>query len=357
MKLLEETLEKIKAGNKETKEKVKIKWDRLGKPLGSLGRLEEIGIKIAGMTGKTENTVEKRAIIILAGDNGVYEENIASSPQVFTKILVDNTAGGLTGVATLAKYVNSDIYVIDLGVDGEIDHPDVIQRKLAYGTDNFTKGPAMSYGDAVKAIEIGIEEADKLFCEGYDMLGVGELGVANTTTSSAILSVLTGLGPEITCGLGAGLTPEQFDLKKEVIERGIEFNRPNPADPIDVIAKLGGFDIAGMCGVYLSAAKNRKPVVIDGFISAAAALCAVRLKPEVKDYLLPSHLSNEPAARRVLEELGLEAFVNLEMRLGEGSGCPLGFQIIDIALFTENNMGTFDDLKIDSSILLDMRKK
>lgn len=357
MGLLEETLAEIKPAYEDVKQRSKVKWDKLGKPLGSLGKLELIGIKIAGMTGKLSNTTAKKAVVVMAGDNGIYDEDVASSPKPFTKILVENTAGGLTGVATLSRYVNADVKVVDLGVDAEIEHEDVIRRKIAYGTNNFTKGPAMSYEDCVKAIEVGIEVGDSLYQSGYDILGVGELGVGNTTTSSAILTALTGLTPEVTCGLGAGLLPEQFENKKRVILEGIEVNKPNPDDAIDVMAKIGGFDIAGMCGVYLSAAKNRKPVVIDGFISSAAALCAARIKSEVKDFLLPSHLSKEPAAERMLKELDLDALVNLDMRLGEGSGCPIAFQIIDTALFVEDNMGTFDELKIDSSILLDMREK
>lgn len=357
MSLLEDTLKEIKGADKDAILKSKDKWDKLGKPLGSLGTLEDLGMKISGMTGNITNSVKKRAIVVLAGDNGIYEENIASSPKEFTVILVENTAGGLTGVATLAKYTNSDVFVVDLGVDGEIEHEDVIKRKIAYGTKNFTKGPAMTREECIKAIEHGIEIADNLFKDGYEMLGVGELGIGNTTTSSAILSVLSDLDPETTCGLGAGLTPEQYENKLRVIKKGISVNNPDPKDPIDVISKIGGFDIAGMVGVYLSAAKNRRPVVIDGFISSAAALCAVRLNEDVKDYLIPSHLSKEPAAEYMLEELGLEAMVNMKMRLGEGSGCPLAFQLIDTALFVEENMGTFKELKIDSSILLDMREE
>lgn len=357
MDLLEKTLSEIEPSDKSMKQKVKIKWDKIGKPLGSLGKLEEIGIKIAGMTGKYTNEIKKKAIIVMAADNGIFEENIASSPKIFTKILVENTAAGITGVSSLAKYTNTDVYVVDLGVDAEIEDETVIHRKIAYGTKNFTKEPAMTYSEAVKAIEHGISIADDLYKKGYDIIGVGELGIGNTTTSSAILTVLSDLSVDETCGLGAGLTAEQYENKKRVIREGINKNKPNPNDPIDILSKVGGFDIAGMCGVFLSAAKNKKPAVIDGFISSAAALCAVRLKPEVKDYILPSHLSKEPAALYMLKELDLEPMLNLHMRLGEGSGCPIAFQIIETALYLEENMGTFEDMKIDSSILLDMREQ
>ncbi len=357
MNILESCLKNIKASDREMQIEVKEFWDALGKPLGSLGTLEDLAIQIGGITGKLQNKVDKKAIIVMASDNGIYEENIASSPQEFTAILAENTAKGITGVSTIAKYVNSDVFVVDVGIMRDLENETIINRKIAYGTKNFLKESAMSYEDAIKAIEIGIEETDQLCNLGYNLIGVGELGVANTTTSSAVLTALTGLDVDITCGVGAGLTSEQLELKKRVIKEAIEFHKPDQNDPIDIISKVGGFDIAAMCGSFLSAAKNRVPVVIDGFISTIAAICAVRLDKNVKDYIIPSHQSKETGAIKALEELDLEPMVNLKMRLGEGSGCPLAFQIIDLSLFIQENIGTFEDLNIDSSILLDMRKK
>ncbi len=357
MELLKNTLSIIKPADEKAKEASKLKWDSLVKPLGSLGTLEELGIKIAGITGRLDNKMEKRAVVVMSSDNGVFEEGVASSPQEFTAILTESMAKGITGVATLAKFVNAEIVTVDIGLKSDFSHENVINKKIAYGTKNFTKETAMTYEEAVKSIEIGIEIGDKLYSEGYDILGTGELGIGNTTTSAAVLSALSGLEVDITCGKGAGLTEEQYIDKKNAITKGLNLHKPNKEDPIDVISKVGGFDIGGMCGLYLSAAKNRKPIVMDGFISSAAALCAVKLNSAVKDYIIPSHLSDEPGSKYMFKELELEPMLNLKMRLGEGSGCPLAFQVIDAALYTQENMGTFKEATIDSSILLDMREE
>ena len=356
MSLLKNTLNAIEPVNEELRKAIKLKWDGLVKPLGSLGTLEELGIKIAGITGKEKNRIEKKVIVVMASDNGVTEEGVSGCPQAFTTLLTDSMARGITGVATLAKFTNAHIVTVDIGLNSDYTHKHVINRKIAYGTKNFTKEPAMTYEEAIKSIEIGIETGDKLFEEGYDILGTGELGIGNTTTSAAVLSVFSGLEVDVTCGKGAGLTEEQYKDKKNAILKGINLHKPKKEDPIDVISKVGGFDIGGMCGLFLSAAKNKKPVVMDGFISSAAALCAVKLNPLVKDYIIPSHLSDEPGAKFIFEELELNPMLDLKMRLGEGSGCPLAFQIIEAALFTQENMGTFEEATIDGSLLLDIRE-
>lgn len=357
MKLLKDTIQSIKSADIKSKVEAKEKWDGLVKPLGSLGTLEELAIKIAGMTGKLNNKLEKKAIVVMASDNGVFEEDVTCTPQIITTLLTEGMVQGITGVSTLAKFVGADVITVDIGLNSDYTHEQVLNKKISHGTKNFTEGPAMTYEEAIKSIEIGIEIGDKLFAEGYDILGTGELGMGNTTTSAAVLSVFSELDVDITCGKGAGITEEQYLNKKNAILKGIEVNKPNKQDPIDVLAKVGGFDIGGMCGVFLSGAKNGIPVVIDGFISSAAALCAVRLNPNVKDYLISSHLSNEPGARYMLEELELEPMLNMKMRLGEGSGCPLAFQLIDAALFTQENMGTFEQATIDSSVLVDLREE
>lgn len=356
MDFLRQTLEAIKPSNKEVIKIARAKWDGLVKPIGSLGTLEEVTIKIAGMTGTIKNVIDKKAIVVMASDNGVVEEGVSSAPQVFTKVLTESMANGITGVATLAKYTNTDITIVDIGLIGEFNNSKVLNKKVANGTKNFTKGPAMTYEEAVKSIEIGIEIADNLFKEGYDILGTGELGIGNTTTSAAVLRVFSGLEIDAIAGKGAGLSEEQLKKKQDVILKGIELNKPNKEDPIDVIAKVGGFDIGGMCGLYLSAAKNRKPIVIDGFISSAAALCAIKLNPLVKDFIIPSHLSDEPGARFMMNELGLKPMLDLGMRLGEGSGCPLAFQIIEAGLYTLEHMGTFEQASINSTVLVNIRE-
>lgn len=357
MDLLRSTIKEITGANESAKKIAREKWDGLVKPIGSLGTLEEATIKIAGMTGNVVNKIDKKAIVVMCSDNGVADEGVSSAPQIFTKVLTESMTRGLTGVATLGKYTNTDIVTVNLGVMGEINDPKIINRKIANGTKNFTKEPAMTYEEAVKSIEVGIEIGDKLYGDGYDILGTGEVGIGNTTTSAAVLSALTGLDVDITCGKGAGLTDEQHSNKKGIIRKGIEINKPNKEDPIDVLAKVGGFDIGGMCGIVLSAAKNKKPVVIDGFISGVAALCAVKLNPLVRDYIIPSHLSGEPGAKYVLNELRLKPMLNLGMRLGEGSGCPLTFQIIEAGLYTLENMGTFAELALDGDALVDIREE
>lgn len=356
MELLKQTLKAISLPNEEAKEKARERLDSLAKPIGSLGQLEEIVIKMAGITGDIHNKIERRNIVVMCADNGVVEEKVSACPQEFTMILTENMTKGLTGVSVLSKMTNTDLTLVDIGLKGDIDHPSIINKKVNYGTKNFTKEPSMTYDEAIKAIEVGIEVGDNLFKEGYDILGTGELGIGNTTTSAAVLSAFTGFGPEITSGKGAGLTEEQYESKKNAINKGIEVNSLNKEDPIDVISKVGGFDIAGMCGLFLSAAKNRKPIVIDGFISSAAALCAVKLNPLVKEYIFPSHLSKEPGAVYMMDELGLKPMLNLEMRLGEGSGCPLAFQVIDAALCIMDNMATFKEASINSEVLIDIRE-
>lgn len=356
MGLLEETIKAIIASDEAAKALTRKKWDGLVKPIGSLGMLEEVTIKIAGMTGKPDNTIEKRAIVVMCSDNGVVEEGVSGSPQFFTNLLTKSMARGITGVSTLAKFTNTQIHIVDMGLLEPVRDARVMDRRIGPGTKNFLKEPAMTREQAIKAIETGIEVGDNLYEKGYDILGTGELGIGNTTTSSAILAAISGLDMDSVCGRGGGLSQEQFELKKRVIERGILLHKPNKDDPIDLISKVGGYDIGGMCGLFLSAAKNRKPIVIDGFISSVSALCAARLNPLVKEYIIPSHLSHEIGARYVMKELGLEPMVNLGMRLGEGSGCPLAFQIIEAALYTLENMGTFEEACIDSSILIDMRE-
>lgn len=356
MKLLKETLNNITHGDYEVQKAEMRRIDNLSKPIGSLGTLESIAVKMAGVTGKIHNKMSRRNIIVMCADNGVTEEGVSACPKNITAILTENLTRNSTGVTVLSKFTGTDVTVVDIGVNAIFNNPLIIDKKVAMGTKNMTKGPAMSYEQAVLAIEAGISIVDDLSAKGYDIFGTGEMGIGNTTTSAAVLSVLSGLSPEITAGKGAGLTQGQFENKKNVIKKAIELNSPEPKDPVDVIAKVGGFDIAGMCGCFLGAAKNKKPIVIDGFISSAAALCAVRLSKYVKDYLFPSHLSDEPGAVYMMKEIGLEPMLNLHMRLGEGSGCPLAFQIIDSALYAMDNMPTFGEASINSDTLVDIRK-
>lgn len=357
MNLLEETMRNINPANKEVCEIAWKRIDNLTKPIGSLGTLEEISAKMSGITGKIKNKIDKKNIIIMCSDNGVYEMGVSNCPQEVTAIVTNNFTKGITGVCVLSEFYNSDMTVVDVGIKTDINNDKVIDKKIAYGTRNMAKEPAMTRNQAIKAIEVGIEIVESIYNNGYDIIGTGEMGIGNTTTSAAVLSVLSGLSPDIITGYGSGLTKDQLENKKEVIKKAIDINKPDREDPIDVLAKVGGFDIAALCGCFLAAARFRIPIVIDGIISCAAALSAFRLDNNVKDFIFPSHLSEEPGAAYALEEMGLQPMLNLNMRLGEGSGCPLAFSIIEGALYTINNMGTFQDAEVDSKNYVDIREK
>lgn len=355
LSLFENTVSSIKPPYEAT---IKEEWERidnLTKPIGSLGSLEEIVAKISGITGKINNTIKKKNIIIMCADNGVVAEGVSTNPPETTEIVTNNFTKGITGVCMLAKNSASDITVVDIGVNADFNNEKILDRKIAYGTKNMSKGPAMIREEAIKAIEVGIDIVNKLVKGGYDILGTGEMGIGNTSTSAAVLSVLSEMPVEAVTGKGAGLTEEMLENKKNIIKKAIEINSPDKNDVVDVLAKVGGFDIAGICGCFLGAARNRIPIVIDGFISSTAALCACRINPLVKHYIFPSHLSTEPGALYIMNELGLEPMLNLKMRLGEGSGCPLAFEIIEAALYTLNNMATFEEAKLSKSSYVDIR--
>ncbi|MBW9172886.1 nicotinate-nucleotide--dimethylbenzimidazole phosphoribosyltransferase [Clostridium estertheticum] len=356
MGLLKETLQFIEPLNKEAMKKAWDRLDSLSKPIGSLGELENIIAKMAGITGNIHNKINKKNVVIMCSDNGVVEEDVSNCPKSVTATVTNNFTKKITGVYVLSKFSGSDITVVDVGIDADLNNPKVINKKIAYGTMNMMKGPAMTREQTIKAIEVGIETVDNLILDGYDLFGTGEMGVGNTATSAAILSVFSGLEVEESVGKGSGITEEQFINKKRVIKKSIEVNNPDRNDVIDVISKVGGFDIAGLCGCFLAAAKNRVPIVIDGFIASAAALCAYKLNPLVIGYIFASHLSAEPGAAFIMKEIGLKPMLNLNMRLGEGSGCPLAFNIIEAALYTMDNMGTFEDAKLDSKKYIDIRE-
>lgn len=355
MNLLKETLSTIEPLYEESIKEAKNRLDNLIKPIGSLGRLEDICMQMAGITGKVHNKINKKSIIIMCADNGVNEEGVSACPQEITTMMTNNFTRGITGVCVLAKHAASDLTIVDIGVNGDFNSPQIINKKISYGTKNMSKGPAMTREEAIRAIETGIEIVDELVKKGYDLLGTGEMGIGNTATSAAVLSVLSGLDTDTVVGKGAGLTEEQYNNKKSIIKKSIEISNPDKNDVIDVISKVGGYDIAGMCGCFLGAAKNRVPIVIDGFISSAAALCAYRMNPLVKGYMIPSHLSAEPGAIYMSKELEIEPYLNLKMRLGEGTGCPLSFGIIESALCVINDMVTFEESMMKSDYLVDIR--
>ena len=326
---------------------------RLAKPPGSLGRLEELSIQLAGITGRVHNALNKKQLLVFAADNGVVAEGVSSTPQSVTKQQTINLTRGKTGAAVLAKHFGCGLTVCDVGVNADIYESTVLNRKIAYGTQNICTGPAMTREQTLQAILTGAEIARTV---DADVIGVGEMGIGNTTTSSAVLAVLLGADVEAVTGRGGGITEESFRKKKAVIRTVIEVNRPDRDDVVGVLSKVGGFDLAAMCGAFLGAAAARRPAVIDGLISAAAALCAVRLCPNVHGYLVPSHASFEIGYRLAMEAMDLRPLFDLGMRLGEGSGCPLAFQVLDAACAVINDMATFDEAGINDDYLDEIRR-
>lgn len=326
---------------------------RLAKPPGSLGRLEEISIQLAGITGHVHNALNKKQLLVFAADNGVVAEGVSSAPQSVTKQQTINLMRGKTGAAVLAKHFGCGLTVCDVGVNADIYESTVLNRKIAYGTQNICTGPAMTREQTLQAILTGAEIARTV---DADVIGAGEMGIGNTTTSSAVLAVLLGTDVEAVTGRGGGITEESFRKKKAVIRTAIEVNRPDRDDVVGVLSKVGGFDLAAMCGAFLGAAAARRPAVIDGLISTAAALCAVRLCPNVRGYLVPSHASFEIGYRLAMEAMDLRPLFDLGMRLGEGSGCPLAFQVLDAACAVINDMATFDEAGINDDYLDEIRR-
>lgn len=326
---------------------------RLAKPPGSLGRLEELSVQLAGITGKVHNELPRKQLLVFAADNGVVAEGVSSAPQSVTMQQTINLTRGKTGAAVLAKRFGCGLTVCDVGVNADLCESAVLNRKIAYGTQNICAGPAMTREQALQAILTGAAVAENV---DADVVGIGEMGIGNTTTSSAVLAVLLGADVDKVTGRGGGITEESFRKKKAVIRTAIAVNRPNRDDVIDALAKVGGFDLAAMCGAFLGAAASRRAAVADGFISAVAALCAVRLCPLVRGYLIPSHASFEIGYRLAMEEMTLRPLFDLGMRLGEGSGCPLAFQVLDAACAVMNSMASFDEAGINDDYLDEIRQ-
>ena len=326
---------------------------QLAKPPGSLGRLEDLSVQIAGITGKVHHKIEKKHLLVFAADNGVVAEGVSSAPQSVTLMQTINLTRAKTGASTLCKHFGCGITVCDVGVNAKIREPKVLNRKIAYGTQNIANGPAMTREQCLRAIQIGFDLARDT---DADVIGVGEMGIGNTTTSSAVLAVLLDADVEAVTGRGGGISDRSFQKKKQVIKDAIAINQPDRNDILDVLAKVGGFDIAAMCGAFLGCAAKRCPVVIDGFISAVAALCAYKLCPEAVGYFIPSHASYEIGYKLAMDAMDLEPMFLLGMRLGEGSGCPLAFEILDAACAIMNEMATFDQAGIDDGYLDEIRE-
>ena len=329
--------------------------DSLAMPPGSMGKLLKIGQRLSGITGKLHNTLPKKRIIVLCADNGVVEEGVSSAPQSVTLAQAINMTKNLTGMSALAKHFKNEVQVVDVGINATYNCSKIVNKSIRKGTNSFLHGEAMTREEALSALKVGIELAHTAKSEGVSVVGVGEMGIGNTSTSTAVLSVLTGVPAAEITGRGGCITDEMLAHKKEVIEKGIALNKPNKDDVIDVLHKVGGLDLAAMCGVFLGCAECKLPVVIDGYISIVAALCAARLCPVAKNYFFPSHLSEEVGYKLAMTELSLVPYLNLGMRLGEGSGCPLAFEIMDAACVIMNDMATFEQAKIDNGYLKGLR--
>ena len=336
---LEETMQKIRPVDAAAMAAAKQHWDGLGKPLGSLGRLEKALIQIAGIQRTGDVHIDRKALVIRCADNGVVEEGVTQCGQEVTATVAENFLDEKSCVAIMCRRAGTKICPVDIGM--AVDTPRVEKRKIAYGTKNMAKEPAMTREQAVAAIEVGIAKAEELHAQGYEILATGEMGIGNTTTSSAMTAVYLGLDVETVTGRGAGLSSHGLQRKIHAIKQAIAVNQPDPEDPLDVLAKVGGLDIAGMCGLFLGGAAQQMPVVMDGFISQVAALTAVRLVPECADYILASHVSEEPGANILLKTLEKDAFLTCGMRLGEGSGAVALFPILDFASDIYHKMSTF----------------
>ncbi|GCC11448.1 nicotinate-nucleotide--dimethylbenzimidazole phosphoribosyltransferase [archaeon] len=349
MELLKDTIKRIKPVDSEAMEKARERQDDLTKPRGSLGKLEEISIKLAGIQGNAIPEIKNKVIFTFAGDHGIVEEGISAYPSEVTKQMVLNFLNGGAAINVLARHVNARVVVADLGVSGDIEAPELIVKKVGYGTKNFAREPAMTRAQAVEAIEAGIEIFNKQF-RGAELIALGDMGIGNTTSSSAICSAITGRAPEEVTGRGTGIGEEAYRKKVTIIRKALELHKPEGKDAIDVLNKVGGFEIAGLAGVTLAAASNRVAVVSDGFISTTGALIAHTLNPDVSDYIFAAHRSVEKGHEIILEHMKLEPVLDLNLRLGEGTGAALAISIIEAGVKILREMATFSGAGVSKTV-------
>ena len=345
---LEEVIQGIVPADQEAMGRAKARWDSIAKPLGSLGALEDAVIRIAGMTGSPDVDISKRAVVVMCADNGVVAEGVTQTGQEVTAIVAENMSTGDTSVCAMSRAAGAEVVPVDIGTAVPVTGARIRQKCVRRGTANMTRGPAISREEAVQAILAGVEIARELRGQGVKLLATGEMGIGNTTTSSALAAVLLNRPVEDMTGRGAGLSSEGLQRKVRAIETAVRVNRPDPGDVLDVLHKVGGLDIAGLAGVFLGGALCRTPVLVDGFISSVAALVAARLCPHCKDYMLGSHASEEPASQLVLSELNLRPFLYAGMRLGEGTGAVAVMPLLDMGLAVYREMTTFEDTNIEA---------
>ncbi len=347
--MLNETISKIPALDEAAMAAAQQRQDTLTKPAGSMGRLEALSVQIAGISGQAKPTIKDKAIITMAGDHGVVADGVSAFPQEVTPQMVMNFLYGGAAINVLTRHVGSRITVVDMGVAADIEpHEALLDKKVAHGTKNMTREPAMTREQAVQAVETGIEVVQAEVAKGLDIVGTGDMGIGNTTPSAAIAAVLTGKPAADIVGRGTGVDDDGLNRKIKAVEQAIATNQPDPKDGLDVLSKVGGFEIGGLAGVMIGAAANRVPVMVDGFISTAAAMIAVAITPNVRPYLISSHRSQEQGHGIMLEWLGLDPLLVLDLRLGEGTGAALGLSLAEAACKILSEMATFDEAGVSS---------
>jgi nicotinate-nucleotide--dimethylbenzimidazole phosphoribosyltransferase len=348
---LQELLSSIPPLDEAAMDAARERQNQLTKPQGSLGRLEELSIRIAGITGQARPAIQHKVITVMAGDHGVVAEGVSAFPQEVTPQMVANFLHGGAAINALARHVDARVVVVDMGVAADLPpHPGLVDKKVAYGTANMAQGPAMTREQAEQALLAGADVVQTQLQPGLDILGTGDMGIGNTTPSAAIAAALTGRDPAEIAGRGTGLDDAGVQHKIEVIRRALAVNQPDPGDALDVLAKVGGFEIAGLAGAMLAAAANRVPVMVDGFISTAAAMIAVGLAPDVRSYLIASHHSQEQGHGVMLDWLGLTPLLDLDLRLGEGTGAALGISLAEAACKVLDEMATFAEAAVAGKI-------
>ncbi|TGU74903.1 nicotinate-nucleotide--dimethylbenzimidazole phosphoribosyltransferase [Geomonas terrae] len=350
MTLLEATLAKIQPVDEALLAKAQAKLDNKTKPQGSLGRLEEVARRFAAITEDLSPDTAKKVIFTFAGDHGIVEEGVSLFPKEVTPQMVLNFLRGGAGVNVLARHSGAEVRVVDVGVDYDFEPaPGLIIRKVAKGTRNFAKGPAMTTEEAVAAVEVGIALAEEAKKEGVAMVGTGEMGIGNTSPSSAIIAAIAGCTVREVTHRGTGIGDEALENKIRAIQAGLDLNRPDPQNPLDVLTKVGGLEIAGIAGLVLGAAANRLPVVVDGFISTAGALIASEMHPSVRDYIFTAHTSVEIGHQMMMERIGVKPLLDLQFRLGEGTGAALAMGLIEAGVKVLKEMATFEEAGVASS--------
>ena len=349
MSLLNRTLKNIYPQDSDSRDLAKKRLDQLALPHWALGDLMDLSMDLAGITRSTRPNVSRKAIVTMAGDHGVVEEGVSKFPQEVTPQMVYNFVNGGAGINALAKQAGAEVIVVDMGVAADLkqlaEAGKIINKKVGLGTDNIAKGPAMSLAMATRSVEAGIDIANDL-AHRIDIFGTGDMGIGNTTPSTAIAAVITGKPLEELTGRGTGLDDEQLAHKLNVLKTILERNKPDPKNGLDILSKVGGFEIGGIAGLIIGAAAQRKPVVVDGFISSAAALIAVTIEPFVRDYIICAHRSMEPGHRAMQEKMGCRPLLDLNLRLGEGTGAALAMNIVEAAVAVLTEVATFEEAAV-----------